>query len=1319
MSPASLPPAPAQASQSEPEFFLEGYDVKGILGRGGFGVVYRAERRQDALSVAIKVASREQRGAAERLVPEAEALLGVGPPFVPAVYDRGAHGADHYLVLELIQAPTLADLLAQAAGPIRPADFWVYAERILGAVDAVHARGYVHCDLKPENIFLDDSRARLIDFGAVRNTQSPHAPGQKDEAALGTAEYMAPEQCEARLDIDSRADIYALGIVLYEMLAGAPPFWGNAGEVREAQISRRPPRLTNRTFVNPELDGVVLQCLAKDPRQRLASASALRSALSRAFTSGEQRGTGVQTGAPAFGVSKKTEAPARPRGVREKRAVGLLFFESSAGILQITQAVTGFGGQLAHASGSQYVGVFGHDLADNPTRSALMAAQRMLECKLCVRVLLDVALVSIQVRPDGERRFVSTLFSRKERYPLVSDPEGILLTESAKEVVPDVTANPLAIRAGIFCLDLKNESEATTFGTQGARLVGRENVLDRIAQSVLRSVDSATPSILTIIGEPGYGKTLIASTLVQRLRSFVPDAQILKLIGQESPGSATHPTLRDLLRRLLAPPEAAPADYGEAFLSEQIGASLGPQGWAAAALVLGWAPADLPQVRHLSAAPGALRSAALRAAGEALRQAARSRPIVVVLDDAHLADDAALDALEYATLKENEARIAICVLTRPGLERARPTWGNRAAHTDTIVLAPLDPDSAALLARQLLQPVEYVPEAAIRKLVDRTQGIPRLMVELVRGLKRSGLVRRFEHGSGSYLATDELERLPDLPVVQWITAREIEALPAQLAGHARLAAVFGGRFSIVDLDSMLRILERDGAFTETQLDAAIGVRRLLDMGLLIRGALGQIDFRHALLRETLYEAIPEALRKSIHHAAFEMYRDTPLPEEERRPRLAWHAERSGLREEAAATYLMLAEHAQHRHVYLDAELMYTRALANLSESDDLRLSIAVQGRGLMRFRLGRFEGAMQDFAVARERAGKLRDVDRELGLLLDEAMVLDWIGDYAQSAELARTAESRVGPESSELVRARLLMALGRTLNRAGQFEESVRQNREAARRAAQLGDAGYETFVIALLVAGNASGTLGRFDEAEELFGNAIQTAEVRGDVIHVAAALINRGVVWWGRRDADNLIRDLQRVREIARQTGFSPLEYHAAVNLAEVYYSVGDVATAHEHVQRAIQISEHLWGDSWQIFHAELLLARLTLYAEDSGAARALLERILERKWRAGHAGQKDAQLLPTDELLAEMLDIATRSASEAEWVALGERCKAMAAHQEFIEVLETKGLEAMRQGQFERARQALTEALQIAATSPGLLMTRVSRQLKRLRQSMPPS
>ena len=279
-----------------------------------------------------------------------------------------------------------------------------------------------------------------------------------------------------------------------------------------------------------------------------------------------------------------------------------------------------------------------------------------------------------------------------------------------------------------------------------------------------------------------------------------------------------------------------------------------------------------------------------------------------------------------------------------------------------------------------------------------------LLVELVRGLKRDGLVRKSEKGQGWYLATDELERLPDLPLVQWLSSRETESLPPDLLAHARLASVLGVEFSSEEIEGVLQELERSGGAAETQLDAGIGVRRLIESGILARHRGGRVGFRHALLRDTVYQSVPQTQREAIHRAAFDYFRrHDQLPETARLPQMAFHAARSGLKEEAGKLYLELAGRTAARHAYLDAELLYKTRARELLRGERRRADRG--GPGARPDAVSPGPSTKTRSRISRRRSsGRARRTDRRRSsaMLLDEGIVLDWASDWPRSRAVSR-----------------------------------------------------------------------------------------------------------------------------------------------------------------------------------------------------------------------------------------------------------------------------------------------------------------------------
>jgi tetratricopeptide (TPR) repeat protein len=696
-----------------------------------------------------------------------------------------------------------------------------------------------------------------------------------------------------------------------------------------------------------------------------------------------------------------------------------------------------------------------------------------------------------------------------------------------------------------------------------------------------------------------------------------------------------------------------------------------------------------------------------------MRRASRVRPLALVIDDAQFAGETALDAIEYATLKEAGCPIWACVIGRPTFGRGRTAWARRAARRQELTMPALDPAAAAELARRLLSPAENVPSSALSRLAERTQGVPLLLVELVRGLKRDGLVRKTERGSSWYLATDELERLPDLPLVQWLSSRETESLPPDLLAHARLASILGVELSADELEGVQQELERGGASPETQLDASIGLRRLTETGLLVRHRGGRLGFRHALLRDTVYQAVPPAERDAIHRAAYDYYRrQDRLPDHQRLPQMAFHAERSGRKDEAGRLYLDLANRALARHAYLDAELLFRNATENLPDSDDAGHIASSQGRGLMRFRLGRHEGALKDLELALERARKTGSKRAQIDILLDVGIVRDWAMDVPRSVaaveEAAQLAASDPTPPELE---ARLLMGQGRTLVRQEKTRDAVAIFRNVVDIAGGLDARGYESYAQSLAMLAWCLAVIGSYEESERAFTRCVSVTEEHGDMIGLAGALVNRCTLSFFTNNVDRVLADYKRVIQIARECGLPILECLTVKDLGEIYLLIGRPEEAEPHVQRTIELSTQTFGETFgRVFSGQLLLARLKWYQGDVDAAREIATRVIEGQAEAEAANKSESLLTPEERIMLDMVGTALRNAPDSEFDALVQKGRSQTMQpMDIVEIMEWKALAALRNGRRADGVRFLEEALADADRNARLMLARIRAQL----------
>ena len=258
---------------------LAGYRIVEAIGRGGTSVVYRAEHVRLGRPAALKLLAPVlgEAGFRERFLRESQLAASIDHPSILPVYDAGEEDGFLYIAMACVEGSDLKTLLAEDGRlPVRR------ALRILGqigsALDAAHARGLVHRDVKPANILVGaDDRAYLSDFGVVKELASNGTT--RTGTFVGTIEYCAPEQIEGRA-VDGRADVYALACVLYECLAGTPPFHRPSEvAVLNAHLHAPPPKLTRAA---PELPGaleaVIAKALSKSPLDRYGSCAELLAA---------------------------------------------------------------------------------------------------------------------------------------------------------------------------------------------------------------------------------------------------------------------------------------------------------------------------------------------------------------------------------------------------------------------------------------------------------------------------------------------------------------------------------------------------------------------------------------------------------------------------------------------------------------------------------------------------------------------------------------------------------------------------------------------------------------------------------------------------------------------------------------------------------------------------------------------------------------------------------------------------------------------------------------------------------------------------------
>ncbi len=1258
----TLPPPPA----------IAGFTIAARIGAGAQGEIWAARRTSDGRDACIKLARpigatktaawhREidlQRRAGPVIAPE---VLGVGTTIDGACWLAMARVPGDTLAraMELEPTPWSASRVADVLAPL------------LSCVDALHRAGIAHGDLKPENAFVRPTRAVLVDFGSACATTEPTS-----DPCAGTADYLAPERCTAGAVATIASDLYSIAVLAYELLAGAPPFWGPDELVIEAHRSRRAPALVRRGLPRA-LDDLLRRALAKDPRDRPRSAAAFADAWLPCL-----RAHGDEVArAPA-----STVVAAQGDDARRVRAA-LVWLESNGDRDAVHRVVAAHRGVLAHARGNRIVLAFPAQGTGASIRAAIAAARELLTAGACTRALVDIEAVGVRRGASG-LHVLSPCFGFATRHPDAADPLGLAFTRAAAELAHEEPVRALPHRSDrVAAVEVVADPVPTP--TEAPGLHGRAAIVDALRLAAAEAA-RGRPTLATVVGESGSGRSRIAAAIGGAVG---PGMRVVALRGPE-PGAATG-SVGELVGHVLG----VPID-GDA--RDHVAQALGTTADAlpiGLLLALGWADPDDPDVRTIRAAPGAIRSSIAAAVADVLVRSAAARPLTLCIDDADRVEPALFDAIEAATLSERGAPLFAIVLGRPGLAGDRPTWGSRAGRSLALELGPLPFEASAALLRELLAPALNVSEDALAEMHRRTRGLPLLLVELAKALRDAGALQRSAGGSGFVFVTDVLSRVPDVPLAAWMAERELDRLPVALRRHAAVVAAMGPDSEPHALEATLARLDDDGDPLPTELDPEVAAQRLVAAGVVRRDANGLV-FRHAALRDVAAGTLTEVEARRLHAAAHAVLADAVDPRV-LAARLH-HALGAGMRAAAAADAASLAADASRRHAYLEADRFHGIVLAHVEADDDAAIA-ALHGRALMRFRLGRYEEARGDLERVIAATGSVT-------ALLDAATVEDWCESFPRAEALVEQAAPLALASGDPVIAARLALARGRVDFRRGRVEEAVVQLAHAVAAADALGDEAYETHVIALLLLAPLYGMTGHAERSLPLFDRLFELCRAHADRIHLATAHLNRPFVWMEIGRYDRMREDLAEVIAMSRAAGFPLLECRARYNLGEIAYLLGDLAEAERQADSLLQLQRQLGGDDSSTLTTELLWARTLARGGRLSEAAARTASIRARQRRASADEAARFELMASDEILCRMVELACGATDDATWDELVARSEADSVQQEHIEVLELAGLAAAWRGDRTRALSLLERALALCETTTTMLRPRIEDALR---------
>jgi len=1206
------------------------YEIREEIGRGGMAAVYRAYQMSVDREVAIKVILKSialDEHTVQRFQREARLIARLEHPHILPIYDFDGGHEPPYIVMRFLDGGTLKEVMKQGHLPL---DEIAYLLRQVGtALDYAHRQGIVHRDVKPSNIMIDrDGNAFVTDFGIARIVGAGSSHLTDSNAIIGTPDYMSPEQARGDSTIDIRADIYSLGIILFEALTDQLPFTSDIPmDVIMKHINEPAPLVCHRNPSLPiELNGILARALAKNREQRYSSVNEFVEAVIGALQSTSTNPSRLREAAEKSwvrrrvkGATDRTDSQATPS---EQHKVVTALYANAAEYAEIVDERHGAeaarkaldallseceriilekNGKIFERMDRELSAVWGaqvgrEDDAENAVRAALGMANILRKFgtlilneadPLPIKIGIHSGLALISPGKTGTASASGMTISLANRLMQQSDGEILITHDTYKNVrgVFDVQESaPLKLRTSRELLPTYSVERAkarslrvNSRGVEGieTKMIGRESELKALQNALLDIVEDRETQMVTIVAEAGLGKSRLLYELYNYMELRPETFLILRGQCTSEMTSRPYALVRDLLSFRYEILDNDPPAIVRKKLEEGIREMIGEDLELAHLLghLAGFDFADSPYIRGLLGDAQQLMNRARLLFIRWIIKLSDRNPLLMYIEDLHRADNPSLDLLS-TLIHENDSLPLLMVCTaRPAFFEKRPSWGSGQRNHLRLDLRPLDKRDSRSLVQEILQRLGEIPKSLRDLLVERAEGNPYYMEELVKMLIDNRVIVRETpqvwHVEESRIGHLELPtslvgllqaRLDGLLYPERLTLQRAAVIGNIFYPAALLAIDSADETHVGDLEAVLRHLAerefiqlRESSAFEGSLEYAFTSNVLRDM-LLATLVSRQVSAYYAAAARWLISI--SGKRVNEYNAL-----------------IAQYYEKAGDLLHAAAHLQRAGEHSLNISAYSEARATFEHTLRLLPADNMERTSLTVQ-MGIACYYLA-------EYTLARDHLHAALESAREHDYPQEAAHALFWLSQIANETE-GKYEDARTYLEQAlQLVRAhqpdssleaRILYGLGDVswrLGDAGQAREYCEQGLALAK---QLGDTNTELYTL------NRLGTLAwlqDMDAAGAFFQQVYDKAILSGDRERAAHALNNIGVVLTRKGDLIGAKSWIEKSIVLIEEIG---LQQHSSAGwildrMIEVSLKLGDLQAARRYVVKNLRFAQRI--------------------------------------------------------------------------------------------------------------------------------------------------